>query len=256
MLFTAEKGQPFSGHPLFFDDRQPTTVAGLQFCIIEIRWSLGLPNFYLSLLVHLLCLGFLGQVDAEDTLIDVSLDFRAVYILGQKHCLLEFRVGKLATQVVAILLFLFVLTAVFECHHQVVLVVQVHREVLLGHTRSRHLNLILLLVLLDIDCRGYAGALIEPLGRQEVAKKRRHPSLIASYDCCHNFFWFVCWLININETDYGAPPRGQKPHPCSELCHTTILQFLCQQRQNKEARSAAHPEPLALWLNAENYFTR
>ena len=178
----------------------------------ELSEAVLLLDINLALFVFLLCFGFLGDGDMEDTLIHTGLDFAPLHILGQKHRLLELRVGELTTQVVALLILLIVLavvlTVVFEANHEVVLVIQMYREILLAHTGCCHLHDVLLFVLFDIDCGGdTCTTAIHPLGGKEVAEEGGHPALVASYDCCHNLV-ICCDKIYLGKALMPPPTMG------------------------------------------------
>ena len=129
-------------------------------------------------------------------LLDLGRDLLAHDVVGQQQALLEFRVGKLAAQIRALLFVLLLLLGLFlHRDDQLVILVDMHLEILLGHTRGGDFHLVFVLILDDVDGRSRGVvAFGKPVVAQKIVENARQPVLITSYRyhsfVLLGFIWF------------------------------------------------------------------
>ncbi len=116
----------------------------------------------------------LRDFDGKYTVLHLGCDLLLVDIVRQCECLLIVAVGELAAQILAGFLILFLavvlgLGLLFEGDDKVVVVVDLDLEVVLGHTRSGNLDLVILLFVEHVDCR--SSKVVLTVGHPEIVVK-------------------------------------------------------------------------------------
>ena len=105
---------------------------------------------------------------------------------------------------------------------QFVVLVEMNLEILLGHARSSHFDLVFVVVLQDVDGRSRGvAALYEPIVAQKIVENARQPVLITSCRY-HSFVLLELFWFNI---------RFLSPAP-SGADSSLYGQILCHARKN------------------------
>ena len=118
------------------------------------QWCSG---FFFSLIGRVIALHFyfflhqLWKVNGEYTVGYARANLCLVDIVGQYQRLLKLSVGEFATQVVHILVLIFLLVLVLHLDDKVASAVDVHIEVFLRHARGSHFHGVLSVVFHHID---------------------------------------------------------------------------------------------------------
>ena len=107
-------------------------------------------------------------------MLHLGCDLLLVDIVRQCECLLIVAVGELAAQILAGFLIIFLavvlgLGLLLEGDDKVVVVVDLDLEVVLGHTRSGNLDLVILLFVEHVDCG--SSKVVLTVGHPEIVVK-------------------------------------------------------------------------------------
>ena len=118
-----------------------------------------------------------GEGDFENTILNFCTDFLFIHIVGELECLLEFGVGKFATQIF-LLLFLLVLSVLLNGDYQFLVLVKVDIEVFFVHSGSGNLNLVVFFVFNHIDSGSAEVRFYNPLVVEEIIEDTWYPILV------------------------------------------------------------------------------